>query len=287
MLSNMEKKITFMFIFIFSIGFFCQSSLFSQEIKNPPPDIERIVKSGVLRVAMVEIDQPPFFFTNHKGELAGLDVDLANTLAEGLGVRAVFNRTATSFNQLIPKVANNEVDIVISKLSRTSARAKTVAFSTPYVLFRQALMVNRIGLARKAGTTESIPPFIKNFEGRIGIIKNSSYVLYSKQNFPKAEIVELDTWEDVVSAALTGRVLAAYRDEMEIKKVNLLYPDASLKIKTIILSDTQDYISMAINWKSTQFLRWVNIFLENNKIFYTSTQIIDKYGDDLRNLNKK
>lgn len=283
----MKKRVAFVFVFAFSIGLFCQSFLFSQEIKSPPTDIEAIVKSGVLRVAMVETDQPPFFFTNSNGELAGLDVELAKTLADGLGVTAVFDRTATSFNELIPKVANGEVDIVISKLSRTSARAKTVLFSKPYVVFRQALMVNRIGLARKARTVDSIPPFIKNFDGRIGLIKNSSYVLYSKQNFPKAEIVELDNWEDVVSAALTGRVLAAYRDELEIKKVNLLYPDASLKIKTVILSDTQDNIAMAINWKSRQFLHWVNIFLENNKIFYTSTEIIDKYGDDLKSLNKK
>ncbi|HUX50077.1 MAG TPA: ABC transporter substrate-binding protein [Spirochaetia bacterium] len=244
-----------------------------------PPDIQRIKDRGAFIVAMTAEDQPPFFYRNSKGKLEGLDVDIAQAIANGLGVRLEFNRSAQSFNDLIPIVASGKADAVISKLSRTLSRAQLVSFSHPYIVFHQALILNRLELAKKAPTTDDIVDFIKNFTGKIGVIAGSSYVAYARHNFPHAIVVQYPTWDDVVNAVFNGSILAAYRDEMEIKKIIRSRPDAALKMKTVVLTDTQDDIAIAVAWQNTHLLSWINLLLDNMNLNLDADKLLDRYPD--------
>jgi polar amino acid transport system substrate-binding protein len=243
------------------------------------PDIQRIKNRGVLIVALHSVDQPPFFFIDKKNELAGLDIEISKGIASGLGVKVEFNRKAKSFNDLIDIVDRGEADLVISKLSRTLSRAQIINFSTPYITFRQALILNRLELAKKAPSNEDIVPFIKDFTGKIGVITNSSYVNYAKKNFPRATIVELPTWDDVVSAVFSGEILAGYRDEMEIKKIIKGRSDASLKVKSIIIKDVTDPIAIGIAPRDAQLLVWVNLYLENLNLNLDAEKLLDRYPE--------
>ena len=44
--------------------------------------MEGILKRGELRVAITAVDQPPFYFVDMNGKLAGYDIDIANKMAE-------------------------------------------------------------------------------------------------------------------------------------------------------------------------------------------------------------
>jgi len=251
--------------------------LFSQN--DYPPDIQRIKQRGSFIVAMTAADQPPFFYVNKEGKLEGLDVDIAKAIAEGLGVKLAYNRNAASFNDLIPIVASGKADAAISKLSRTLSRAQIVSFSQPYIVFRQALIFNRLELAKKAPTNDDIAEFIKNFTGKIGVIADSSYVAYAHQYFPHAIVVQYPTWDEVVNAVFDGSILAAYRDEMEIKKIIRSRPDASLKVKTVILKDTQDSIAIAVAWQNTHLLSWINLLLDSLNLNLNADKLLDRYPD--------
>lgn len=242
---------------------FCLNYTIANQLK--PPDLTRIIKSGKLRVAMVSQDQIPFFFY-HKGNLVGTDVDLAKGIAEALGVELEISRKAKSFNALIPLVINGEVDIVISKLSRTLKRSQQVIFSNPYFRFHQALAFNRVKLAPIAGNDYEIKKLIKNFTGKIGVIVGSSYVNYARLYFPNADIVEYPNWDEVVRAVVKGEVLAAYRDDFEIKKALQTNPDLNLSIKLVVLKDIPDNIAMAFNYSSLSLRDFVNIYLERSQI---------------------
>jgi len=233
------------------------SGLWAQSLH--PPDIQRIKDRGVFVVAMTAADQPPFYYRSGQGEMKGLDVDIARSIAESLKVDLEFNRSARSFNDLIPIVAAGEADIALSKLSRTTARAQIVAFTDPYITFHQALIFNRLELAKKAPTNEDVVRFIKNMTGKIGVIAKSSYVAYARKNFPNAVVVEFPTWDDIVDAVFAGEILAGYRDEMEIKKIIRGRPDASLKVKTVVLKDTRDDIAAAVAWGNTHLRYYLNL----------------------------
>ena len=260
---------------IISLSSIIQSA-YSQE--SPlAPEIQRIIDRGKLVVAIHSKDQPPFFFVGTDQQLTGLDIDIAKGIAEELGVSVEFNRDAQAFNDLVDIVDSGEADMAISKLSRTLKRSKIIKYSNPYIVFHQALILNRLELAKKAPAIEDIPPFIKNFTGKLGVIANSSYVNYAKKNFPRATIEEFPTWEDVVDAVFTGDILAGYRDEMEIKKIIKGRSDASLKVKSVIIKDERDPIAIAINRNSTSLLYWINLYLESLDLNLNAEKLLDRY----------
>jgi ABC-type amino acid transport substrate-binding protein len=227
-----------------------------------PREIQSILSRGSVVFAMTAADQKPFFYKEEStGELIGLDVEIAYEIANRLGVRAVFNREATSFDGVVTKVVNNEADIALSKLSRTMRRAELVRYTVPYIVFRQALLINRLEFA-KIGTEDYLPAYIKNFHGSLGVIKNSSYENYAAVNFPAADIKSFDTWGETVDALFDGKVLAVYRDEGEILIVNALRKDAAMLMKTVFINDQQDPIAMAVNADAPLLQEWLNVFID-------------------------
>lgn len=254
---------------------------FSQEIaeKDIPPDINAILKRKELIVAMTASDQPPFYFVNKKGELQGFDVDIAKGMAKELNVGLVFNREAKSFNDVVALVASGKADLAVSKLSRTLARARYVRFSRPYIVLSQGLLINRVQLARLS-SAESAKAFIRDFEGKIGVIQKSSYVNYARENFPKAQVVEYPSWSEAIAAVTSGEILAVYRDELEIRKVFESLPNSAIALKPMYFTDLTDPIAVAVGYRNAQLLAWVDTFLEMKSYNVTSKDLISKYKDE-------
>ncbi|MEB3211126.1 MAG: ABC transporter substrate-binding protein [Leptolyngbyaceae bacterium] len=243
-----------------------------------PPDIQKILDRGSLIVALLDTDNPPFFMAEKNGQLDGLDVKLAKDLAHRLGVRVQFNRSATTFNEVVETVFNQEADIAISKISRTMKRVQQVRFSEPYLRMRHGLLVNRLHLAQQTHG-RSVPETIRALEGNVGVIEGSSYVGFLHQKFPNATIVEYPHWDDIVRAVSEGEVLAAYRDELEIKKVVRSSPNAALHLETIALIDTEDPIAMVLPWTSTHLLAMVDQYLDTEKLNYSADTVLHNYAD--------
>ncbi len=263
-------------------SFFSVSNLLKTNLNsasNLPPDIQGILDRGVLVVAVLGTDNPPFFSENPQGELTGLDIDLGQSIARELGVQIKFDRSAKVFNEVVDLVHHHKADIGISKLSISMARAKKVLFSSPYVSMRQGLLVNRLELAKKAQNKRP-EEVIQNLDGKLGVIQGTQYALFfAKTRFPQAQIVEFETWDDVVESVKKGEVLAAYRDELEVKKIVLAQPDSALDIQTVALTDTKDALAMVIPWDYNHFLAFVNTYLDLNNLNYTVEQLINKYPD--------
>ena len=265
-----QKRLSFFLSFFLLL--ITSPSLYAQEAD----DIEGILKRGELRVVVTAVDQPPFYYVDKKGNLAGYDIDLATKMADELGVKLVISRDAPAFNDLVTQVASGKADLAVSKLSKTLTRAKTVKFSTPYMVFKQGLLFNRLQLAKVASESE-VNNFVRNYKGTIGVIANSSYANYAKTNFPHATIKEFKTWDDAVQALINGEVLSVYRDELEIKKVLSSIPQSSLTLKPVYLKDLTDPIAIAVNRENSQLLYWVNFFLESQKK-KTADELLSTYS---------
>src|ERR1700677_1456043 len=91
------------------------------------PEFARIVSRGELVVAVLGVDQPPFF-EQHEGVLSGIDIDIAKELAAKLGVKVSFNRGANTFDAVVDLLASGQADLAVSKLSRTLSRAEIISF---------------------------------------------------------------------------------------------------------------------------------------------------------------
>ena len=208
---------------------------------------------------MLGVDTPPFFYEKN-GELVGLEVDLAKAMGKELGVPVRFNRNAKSFNGVVDIVARGEADIAISKLSRTLARSQVISFTQPYLTLNHALILNRVAFAQYA-RERPVTDVIRRFNGTIGVINRSSFQDYAGRYFPKAHIKTYPGWPEVLKALEKGEVMAAYRDEFEIKRILKSDPTSSLTLRTVTLKDLEDTLGIAVGINDRTLLAFANEFL--------------------------
>jgi ABC-type amino acid transport substrate-binding protein len=218
------------------------------------------------------VDTPPFFYEK-KGELVGLEVELAKTIAKELGVNVRFNRTAKTFNAVVDTIARGEADIAISKLSRTLARAQVISFSQPYLSLNHALILNRVKFAQFA-RDRALPDVIRGFSGTVGVIAKSSFAYYAKRNFPNAKVIEYPGWDDVLKALDKGEIIGAYRDEFEVKRILKSDPTASLVLRTVTFKDLEDTLGIAVGIGDPVLLAFINEFLTQRSDKLTTNKVL-------------
>lgn len=73
---------------------------------------------------------PPFSFVNTEGELVGFDVDIANALADRMGVDV--NIQTSPWNGIVAALAGGRFDACICSMSVTEERKRAVAFTDSY-----------------------------------------------------------------------------------------------------------------------------------------------------------
>jgi len=259
-----------------------------------PPDIKKIIERGYIEVAMISVDSPPFFQVDNpetpcKGNsddfvtfdnkvYCGLDVSLSKGIADQLGVDVHFIRSANTFNDTVDLVFENKADIAISKISRTLSRTKKVSFSKPYLTMKQSLLLNRVQFAEQSsGKRPEIA--IRELTGNVGVIQDSSYVGYTTQKFPKTIVNEQPSWPEVLKAARNGNLVAAYRDELEVKRAILQDPSDAINFQTVVLTDTNDSVAMVLPWQSSQLREYVDQYLSSNNIDYTADSLLEKFKE--------
>ena len=228
-----------------------------------PPDLKVIKDRGTLVVAMLKQDTFPFFYEKD-GLLRGTDVDMANDIAKALNVAVVFNRDAATFNDVVTTVALGKADIGISKLSKTLTRAQIVGFSDSYLSLKHALLINRVEFAKHAGDVSLIKS-IRNFDGTLGVIQQSSFAGWATQHFPNAKLVQFESWKQALDALRQGQVVALYRDEFEVRRVFSEDSKAVLTLRSVTFNDLEDNLGIAVAPNRPMLLNVVNEYLRINK----------------------
>lgn len=245
-----------------------------------PPDIVRIKQRGELVVAMYYEDVPLFCTRNNNNELVGIDIEIARSIAEKLGVKLTLNRNSKTFDEIVQTVASRKADIGLSSLSDTLERATTVSFTTPYWSLRQALLINRL----KLSAYKDHPDFKKiesllNQPGiEIGVLKGSSYVDFAKKIFPLATIISYETIAEGIENTKKAKLLAFLYDEVEVMNWNNVHPEDSLFLKSDFLTQTEDTLAIAVNWQDSHLLSWLNLFIQQSKINFLK-ELKSKYAE--------
>lgn len=248
-----------------------------------PSDMMRIKNRGKLIVAMYYQDRVPWFYVDKQGQIAGIDVDIARDIGRVLGVDVEFDRAARSFNEVVDRVAAGKADIAVSKLSVTLARAQRIRYTQPYIVFNQALVVNRLKLAalQKANPGRSALELILNTKDKIGVTQGTSYEEFARDTFPKAQVTPV-SHDDLFTKTARGGVLAALYDENEINVFMKKNPALAINAKVIILKDRVDPIAIAVAPQDQQLLSWLNLYLDFMKNTVNIEQQVDDYIGGLK-----
>jgi polar amino acid transport system substrate-binding protein len=110
--------------------------------------LSKIKAKGRLVVG-INAEFAPFEFhtmINGKDTIVGFDLDLAKDIAKDMGVELELKEL--SFDALLTTLQSGQVDVIISGLSATEERRKTVEFSDTYYKGTQVLLTTKANLAK-------------------------------------------------------------------------------------------------------------------------------------------
>jgi len=181
---------------------------------------DQVMEAGTVRIG-TRNDNPPMSFINDSGDWVGFDVDLANAVAEELGVDvelvAVDGTTRISFLQ------TGEVDMSVASLNHTRDREDAVDFSITYFWDNQSFLIRK-------GTYSSIDEIM----GQTVAANAGSSAIPSWQEYSAAmggaapDIVEFDDKQAAMQALRDGAVEGYTEDNITMLSLADGDPDLEL-----------------------------------------------------------
>jgi len=166
-----------------------------ETVPAPPLDPERsrlesIVERGSLRVCHRAEGVLPFAFLNERGELVGFDVEMAHSLARGLGVTLEFVPVAGAFRgqQLARALRSGQCDIVMSGRVTSMALTPLVDYSEPYLQLTLGFIVRD---HRRKEFLDRLAVEARD-DLRLAIPSDPYYVERMRRLLPRAELVPVE-----------------------------------------------------------------------------------------------
>src|SRR5262249_8678194 len=132
-------------------------------------------------------DNLPFAYFNAAKDLVGFDVEMAHTLAQGMGVKLEFVPVVR--DQMAEQLQAGDCDIIMSGVVATPQRAYTMTFSASYLHQTVALIVK--DLRREEFSSREATHRLK--APRIGVLNVPYYVDKVHRYLPQAELVVLNS----------------------------------------------------------------------------------------------
>lgn len=231
------------------------------ELDRAAPEVMAILKSGVLRVGMCTIDQPPFHERGRNGEFIGKDVNLARELAEALGVRLRFVE-APDWAATVELLLDGKIDIVLSNLTLLPERAARIYCSKPYARIRQCILLNRVLLTRAYGKgITTLRELMDRGDNRHLIIQEgTAYETAAATLFPKAQITITASWEEIMKKICDRECIGTISDELEIKKQTRTVQ--SMELLPVVLKGAYDSMVIGVSHSAPHLLHFINSFID-------------------------
>jgi polar amino acid transport system substrate-binding protein len=215
-------------------------------------DLAAILQRGRLMVGMdvSDIRYQPFELTDASGQIVGLDVDLAQMMADELGVSLEIVKT--SWDGIIPALVDKKFDLIISSMVVTTERNKAINFSDPYYLSGKSLLI----AARDTGRIDSYRDL-----NRKDTVVATTFVddMIIDRYIPDADIVRFKSDEDAVREVVAGRAKAYIGDKALVIVFSEKYRNSTV---ALVEPFTFEPIGVGMRKGDVDLLNWVNNFIE-------------------------
>jgi polar amino acid transport system substrate-binding protein len=207
---------------------------------------------GRLIVGM-EMAYPPFEMTDRHGHPAGVSVDLANAIGQYLGRPVEIQNTA--FAGLIPSLQTHKIDLIISSMTATPERARSIAFSDPYLKTVLCLLV------AKNSPIQSIQD--ADQPGQVLAVKlGTTGHIYARDHIKKAEVRVLDKEDACVLEVVEGKAGAFIYDQFSTYQNWRRNPDTT---RALLRPFQEESWAIGLRQEDTALREQVNAFLKDYK----------------------
>jgi polar amino acid transport system substrate-binding protein len=186
-------------------------------VANVQADVFRdILERGTMRVGVSLFT--PWTIQGEAGELSGFEIDVANKLAEDMGVKPEYK--IYIWEDIIPAVMRGEIDIIAGGMAITPERALKINFSRPYADSGITLVTNT-GKTRDIKQLEEL-----NQEAfTIAVVSKTAANELAPRLFNRSTIKVLNTAKEAGLAVLNGDAHAWLASMPQPEFLALQYPD--------------------------------------------------------------
>jgi polar amino acid transport system substrate-binding protein len=161
--------------------------------------LEQVMKRGVLRVGMSTF--VPWAMQDKAGNFIGFEIDVANRVAQDMGVKAEF--IPTKWSGIIPALLTGKFDIIIGGMGIRPERNLKVNFSIPYDHTGMSLVAHK----KVAAGFKKLGDF-NNPGISIAARTGTTAAAAAKQWMPKAKLRLFDDESQAIQELLLGRIHA-------------------------------------------------------------------------------
>lgn len=201
-----------------------------------------------LRVGM-ELSYPPFEMTDPQGRPTGVSVKLAEALGNHLGRPVVIENIA--FDGLIPALKTGKIDCIISSMTATPERSRSIAFSDPYLKTGLALLVGRDSPVRSAADLER--------PGRtVAVKKGTTGHHYASTTLTRARLLVLDKESAAVMEVAQGKADAFIYDSLSVYQNQKRHPETT---RALLRPFREETWAVGLRPGDTQLRDQINGFL--------------------------
>ncbi len=218
---------------------------------SPTSVLGRIRTKGELVVGTAA-SMPPLNMTTKTGEIIGLEIDLAQAMADAMQVKL---RLATMpFVDLLPALEAGQVDMILSGMSMTPERNMKFAFVGPYLTSGKSFLAKETTVASSKGSADLNTP-----QMRLAALRGSTSEVFVQQNMPKATLVSTKDYDEAIILLLQDKVDAMIADLPACLFAVRRYPDRGLYALETPL--TYEPIGIALSGNDPLLLNWTQNWL--------------------------
>lgn len=226
--------------------------------------LSQIKEKGEIVVAM-EGTWAPWTYHDEQDNLVGYDVEVAQLIAEKLGVKATF--VEGEWDGLLAGLDAGRYDIMVNGVDITEERQLKYDFSTPYAYNRTAVIVK--------SDDDSIQS-MEDLKGKKTANTISSTYAEVAEKYG-ATVTGVDDLEQTFELLLSGRIDATLNAEVTFNDYMKVHPDAPIKVATLDPDATQVAIPMRKGAETASLLEAVNQALKELSESGELTRLSEKY----------
>ncbi len=222
-------------------------------------------KKEVLKVGM-ELAYPPFEMSTKDGTPSGVSVDFAKKLGVYLGKEVIIENTAWA--GLIPSLKTGKIDLIISSMTITPERKKSIDFSIPYAQSSLAILAN------KNSQVNSIDDLDKKGK-KVAVKQGSTGHVYATKHLKNADILVFDKENTCVMEVSQGKADGFLYDQLTIYKNYIQHKDTTVALLKPFQKDFE-YWGVALR-KNDPLKQEVDEFIKKAKSDGTFDGFAKKY----------
>lgn len=213
--------------------------------------LDAIIERGSLRVG-IDVGYMPFEMRDKQGRIIGFDVDLAQAMADAMGVQLELVNSA--WDGIIPALLTDKFDLIFGGMTITPQRNLRVLFSDPYLTIGQTLLIDR-----KKHPTLPDPSVLNDPSVVLSTKLGTTGDIAAKKHFPRARIRQFESESDAALEVIQGRANAFVYDLPHNAVFAAQHADKVWHQETPF---TWEPLGIGMRRGEHDLLNWINNFLQ-------------------------